>query len=151
MSMSRFITLWTHPDHAPEPVMEDKLAAAEGVLKARLPSDYREAILEFGLPRPTIALLDTICDRNLDLDDVSDFFSPQDIVAHTEDWRDLGLPEELIAFANDCMGNLFCFAADPSNNSEQPVFLWDHDDKSVETVAPSFTRWIENYCSLSAH
>lgn len=151
MSMSRFITLWTHPDYAPEPVMEDKLAAAESELNARLPSDYRAAILEFGLPRPTIALLDTICDRDLDLHDVSEFFSPQELVECTEDWRDLGLPEELMAFANDCMGNLFCFPADPSNNSEQPVFFWDHDDKSVETVAPSFTCWIEDFCSLSAH
>jgi len=43
--------------------------------------------------------------------DVSDFLRPSEMVTVTEDWRDMGLPEELVAFAADCMGNLFCFSA----------------------------------------
>src|SRR5215217_2049921 len=109
MSLSRFITLWTHPDYAPDPVSEDELKKAEGLLQTRLPPDYRIAVLEFGLPRPTIELLDAIVERELDLRDVSEFLGPAEIVSVTVDWRDLGLPEELVAFATDCMGNLFCF------------------------------------------
>ena len=151
MSMSRFITLWTHPDYPPEPVMEDELDTSERRLNTRLPSDYRDAVLAFGLPRTIAALLSTICDRELELRDVGDFFSPQGMVERTEDWRDCGLPEELVAFASDCMGNLFCFPVDPNNSREQPVLFWDHDDKSFETVAPSFARWIEDFCRLSSH
>lgn len=151
MSMSRFIKLWTYPDCATVPVRADQLHAAESRLNTRLPLDYRDAIIEFGLPSPAIALLDTICDRDLDLHDVSDFFSPEEIVEHTEGWRDLGLPEELVAFASDCMGNLFCFPEAQAESCELPVFFWYHDEKSVETLAPSFTRWIEGFSSLSAH
>lgn len=151
MTLRRFITLWTHPDHVPEPVTEDDLEAAERQLNARLPTDYRDAVIEFGLPHPTIALLDMICDREVDIQDVSSFFTPKEIVEHTLDWRDIGLSEEMVAFANDCMGNLFCFLIDPRDSSEQCIFFWNHDDQTIQTVAPSFTSWIESFCSLSPH
>src|SRR5687767_10607348 len=122
MSLSRFIALWTHPDYAPDPVSEDQLENAEGRLQTRLPTDYRNAVLQLGLPRPTIELLDVIVDRELALRDVSDFLNPAEIVSVTEDWRDLGLPEELVAFATDCMGNLFCLPTEADLGGEVPVF-----------------------------
>jgi hypothetical protein len=149
MTLSRFISLWTHPDSVPDTVGASDLEDLERRLETQLPLDYRDAILQFGLPRPTIELLDAICDRELDLSDVSDFLDPKEIVQVTEEWRELGLPEELFAFATDCMGNLFCFPTDTNSGREQPVFFWDHDSKQVETVASSFTRWIEDYCRLS--
>lgn len=151
MSLSHFISLWTHPDYAPEPVDASGLESVEHHLQTKLPLDYRKAILEFGLPRPTIELLEAICDRELDLHDVSEFLGPQEIVQVTEDWRDLGLPDELFAFATDCMGNLFCFPSDPDVNREQPVFYWNHDSKEVTAVASSFSFWIEGYCRLAAN
>lgn len=149
MSMSRFITLWMHPDTAPDPVSATDLEGVERRLETQLPSDYKDAILQFGLPRPSIDLLDAICDRELDVRDVSDFLGPKEVVQVTEDWRDLGLPDELVAFATDCMGNLFCFPTDLNSDREQPVFFWNHDSKQVDTVASSFTRWIEDFCRLS--
>lgn len=151
MSLSRFIALWTHPDCAPDPVSEAELESAEGRLQTRLPADYRDAVLQFGLPRPTIDLLDAIVDRELDLNDLSDFLSPAEIVAVTEDWRDLGLPEELVAFATDCMGNLFCFPTEADAGGEVPVFFFDHDDRTVDAIAPTFTRWIEEFCAVAPH
>lgn len=148
MSMRRFISLWTHPDYAPAPISSDDLESVERRLQTQLPSDYKEGILEFGLPRPTVELLDAICDRHLDLRDVSDFLGPDEIVEVTGEWRDLGLPEELFAFATDCMGNLFCFPSDP-NDAVQPVFYWNHDTKEVDTVAPSFSGWIEDFCRVA--
>ena len=148
MSMGRFISLWTHLDYAPAPISSNDLDRVERQLQTRLPSDYKDALLEFGLPRPTIELLDAICDRQLDLRDVSDFLGPNEIVEVTGEWRDLGLPEELFAFATDCMGNLFCFASDPDENAVQPVFFWEHDSKEVDTVASSFSGWIDDYCRV---
>jgi hypothetical protein len=150
MSLSRFIALWTHSDYAPDPVSEDELKNAEVRLQTRLPADYRNAVLQLGLPRPTIELLDAIVDRELDLRDVSEFLSPAEIVSVTEDWRDLGLPEELVAFATDCMGNLFCFPTE-ANGGEVPVSFFDHDERTVDVIAPSFTRWIEGFCGVAPH
>jgi len=149
MSLSRFIKLWTHPNYAPEPVVKEDLEGAERLLKTRLPTAYRNAILELGLPRPTIELLDAICDRDLDLYSLGDFLGPTEIAEVTGGWRDLGLPEELVAFATDGMGNLFCFPTSLEATEDLPVFLWDHDSKEVESVASSFSGWIEDYCRLS--
>jgi len=149
MSLSRFISLWTNPDYAPAPVSSEDLAGVERRLQMQLPSDYKEAVLEFGLPRPTTELLDAICNRQLDLRDVSDFLSPDEIVEETSEWRDLGLPEELLAFAKDCMGNLFCFLSDTNEGGVRSVFFWDHDSKEVDTVASSFSGWIEGFCGVA--
>ncbi len=151
MSLSRFIALWTDPGYAPDPVSEGELESAEGRLDTRLPADYRNAVLQVGLPRPTSALLDAIVDRELDLRDVSEFLSPADLVSVTEGWRDLGLPEELVAFATDCMGNLFCFPTAAEAGGPVPVFFFDHDDRSVDVIAPSFTHWIEEFCGVTPH
>lgn len=149
MSMSRFVALWTHPAHVPARVSRDDLEGVERRLQSQLPREYKDAILAFGLPQPTIDLLNSICDRELDLRDVSDFLGPDEMVEVASEWRDLGLPEELVAFATDCMGNLFCFATEAGAGGVQPVFFWDHDSKEVDIVAPSFSRWIEDFCSVA--
>jgi cell wall assembly regulator SMI1 len=151
MSLSRFISLWTHPDYAPDAVTEGELERVERRLETRLPADYKSAVLQFGLPRPTIELLDAIVDRQLDLREVSDFLGPAEMVTVTKDWRDLGLPEELVAFATDCMGNLFCFSAAAEAFGEMPVFFFDHDERSVDVVAPSFTQWVDDFCGVAPH
>lgn len=115
----------------------------------RLPADYRSAVLQLGLPRPTIALLDAIVDQELDLRDVSDFLSPAEVVSVTEDWRALGLPEELVAFATDCMGNLFCFPTAADTGGPVPVLFFDHDARTVEVIAPSFIIWIDELCGVA--
>ena len=149
MSLSRFVSLWTHPEYAPDAVSEDEIKRAEGRLETRLPTDYRNAVLQFGLPRPTIELLDTIVNRQLDLRDVSDFLAPSDMVTVTEDWREMGLPEELVAFARDSMGNLFCFPTRTDVCSEVPIYFFDHDNGDVDVVAPSFGRWIDEFCGVA--
>lgn len=130
---------------------EGELERVESRLATRLPADYRSAVLQFGLPSPTIELLDAVTDRQIALSCVSDFLDPAEMVAATEDWRALGLPEELVAFATDCMGNLFCFPAAAEAAGEASVFFFDHDERSVEEVAPSFTRWINDFCEVAPH
>jgi hypothetical protein len=148
MSLRDFIELWTSQGYPPDQVSLAELDAAEARLQTRLPTDYRSAVLEFGLPRPTIALLDTIVDHELGLADISDFHAPNEIVAETEGWCAAGMPQDLVAFGSDCCGNKFCFAVSDVRQPEQAVIFWDHDFNSVETVAPSFDRWIETYCTL---
>jgi hypothetical protein len=151
MSLNRFIVLWTHPGYPPDRVSEEALEAAERRLQTRLPTDYRNAVLECGLPRPNIELLNTIVDRQLDLRDVSGFLGPREVASETEEWRDLGSPEGLVAFATDCVGNLFCFPTEADAASEVPVFYFDHDLGTVEVIAQSFTRWIDEFCGVAPH
>jgi len=109
MSLARFAEKWCLDDYPPEPVSEEDLQSVELRFEVRLPEDYREAVLGLGLPRTSIALLDAIVDQNLVLFDLSDFYSPTEIINQTLSWRKLGLPENLIAIASDCSGNMFCF------------------------------------------
>jgi cell wall assembly regulator SMI1 len=145
------IALWTRLESASVPVSAGELDRAEERLQTRLPADYRSAVLQFGLPRPTFELLNAIVDRQLDLGDVSDFLSPTEMVSVTEEWRDLGLPEELVAFATDCMGNLYCFPKPDEPGGSTPIFFFDHDSRALDVVAPSFTRWIEDFCAVAPH
>jgi hypothetical protein len=31
------------------------------------------------------------------------------------------------------------------------MFFLDHDDRTVEVVAPSFCRWIDEFCAVAPH
>lgn len=147
MSLERFIEKWTHEDYTPEKVASPDLDAVEARFGFALPEDYRVAVLAHGLPRPTIALLDGILAAEAPFADVSDFFAPEEIIRLTEDWRGGGMPEHLVAFADDCGGNLFCFDAGPGAN-RSTVWFWNHDDGGVTVAADSFTSWIERFCSV---
>jgi hypothetical protein len=148
MSLERFIALWMTPDYPPRPVSEEGLRSVEARFGFACPADYREAVLRFGLVSPTLALLDTIVDRELDVADLSQLLDPKEMIESTDGWRGMGLPLDMIAFATDCCGNLFCF--DEQANGA-PVFLFDHDFGTTKPIAPSFTRWIEAYCALAPH
>lgn len=149
--MSRFVEKWCLAEYPPEPVSEAELWSAEDQLGVRLPADFREAVLQVGLPRPTVALLDAIVERELDVISVGDFYSPKEIVEETLGWRQLGMPEELVAFAGDGSGNKFCFDGarlKKGGGDAGAVWFFDHDFGTVEYVAPSFTAWISAFCDV---
>ncbi|MND83804.1 SMI1 / KNR4 family protein [compost metagenome] len=59
----------------------------------------------------------------------------------------MGLPTDKIAFASDCMGNLFAFdGSAPSQNSK--VWFFDHDTGEAALAAPSFAIWIQQFLDL---
>nr|WP_298470834.1 SMI1/KNR4 family protein [uncultured Erythrobacter sp.] len=126
---------------------EAALVMAEQELGSELPRSYKSAILRAGLPSPTIELLDFICDHEIDLPDLSDFHSPEDIASSTIDWREMGMPEHLIAFASDCSGNLFAFPTSTTGNRDE-VWFFDHDFGTSDKLADSFEDWLNLYNSL---
>lgn len=145
--LADFASKWSHPKYPPAPVRAADLATAEQQLGGRLPADFREAIIEIGLPRPTAALLTSVCETEADFADVSDLLPPEEMVASTLGWRDMGLPVQMIAFASDCMGNLFAFdGSAPSPGSA--VWFFDHETGETSLVAPSFAAWIQQYLDL---
>jgi hypothetical protein len=36
-------------------------------------------------------------------------------------------------------------------SGEAPVFFFDHDGKAVESIALSFTRWIDEFRAIAPH
>lgn len=153
MRLRDFNDKWASPAYPPDPVSEHDLRLAEQLLGVAFPSDYRDAVLQVGLPRPTIALLDAIVERELDLAPLGDFYAPNEIVEETRGWREIGMPEELIAIAGDGMGNKFCFDSKGLKRGTadgQAVWFFDHDFDTTEVIAPSFDAWIGALCAVEA-
>lgn len=137
-----------NPELPPEPVSVADLREAEGMLAFKFPFDYEREVLDVGLPRPTIALLDAIVERELNIASVGDFYSPEEIVSETTVWKDIGMPGHLIAIAGDESGNKFCFSTMQIDADRQGVWFFDHDFGTVEEIAPSFSAWIEALCDV---
>lgn len=148
MSLSRFVEKWTIPNYPPERVLATDLREAEERLVFKFPSDYEREVLDVGLPQPTIALLDAIVGRELDVASVGDFYSPEEIVSETTVWKDIGMPDHLIAIAGDESGNKFCFSTLQLDTDRQGVWFFNHDFGTVEEIAPSFSAWIEALCNV---
>lgn len=146
-ALADFASKWSHRDDAPERVLLADLERAETRLGGRLPDEYRAGLLNVGVPRPTAALLHSICEEEADFADVSEFFTADEMIASTHDWREMGLPNNKIAFASDCMGNLFAFDSSASTQGSE-VWFFDHDTGQTSLAAPSFTRWIQQFLDL---
>ena len=151
MALARFTEIWASADDPPQPVAEAELRGVEQRLNVHLPGDYRKAVLRVGLPRPTIALLDAIVERELDLHSLGDFYSPAEIIEETLAWREIGMPGSLVAIASDGCGNKFCFDADRLNDGSaegSAIWFYDHDFGTVDQIAASFDDWIEAFCRV---
>jgi len=68
-------------------------------------------------------------------------------VTQTIEWREIGMPHHLVAFASDCAGNKFSFSTSPNGRSDE-VWFFDHDFNTVDLVADSFEGWLEQFAKL---
>ena len=151
MSLAKFTERWTSAAYPPDAVSEPDLRSVERHFGLTLPDDYRRAMLLTGVPRPTIALLDAIVDRALDVNDLSDLYSPAEIIRQTRDFRAFGMPDHLIAIASDCSGNQFCFDATElkAGSADGPaIWFFDHDFGTTAKIAPDFEAWIDAFCAI---
>lgn len=146
-ALADFASKWSHPEYPPKPVLVADLERAEDGLGGRLPGEYRDAVLSIGLPQPTGALLHSVCEGEADFADVADFLTADEMISSTQAWREMGLPNDKIAFASDCMGNLFAFDSGALSQSSK-VWFFDHDTGGVALAAQSFGIWIQQYLDL---
>ncbi len=146
--LQRLAALWGSDDYPPEKVTLQALAQVERELGFVFPDDYRAAVLSVDLPRPTIALLESVLEQDIEFSVVNNFFQPHDIIETTQSWHKIGLRKDLIAFANDCSGNLFCFPSSDSLRVAGTVWLWDHDFDEVDEVAKTFGDWVFDMCAI---
>lgn len=149
--LAQFAEKCTSGSYAPAPVSEADLRSVEERFAVRLPDDYRQAVLQVGLPRPTIALLNAIVERELNLHCIGDFYSPTEIVEETLGWHEIGMPEQLIAFASDGCGNMFCFDGNrlKAGGPDSPaIWFFDHDFATTDQIAATFDAWISALCDV---
>lgn len=143
-----FSIQWAHPDTPPKQVTPSDLTSSEIALGVQFPEEYKEEVLSAGLPSPSLALLSAIVDQEVDLHDLTELNTPNEILEETMSWREIGLPSNLIVIGTDGMGNKFCFdATDLQGGKVQaaPIYFWDHDFEKVDFVANSFRDWIGTY------
>jgi SMI1-KNR4 cell-wall len=151
-TLKKFISAWVHPDYGPIPVTQEALDRAEARLDTYLPRSYRRCMIEVGPPGTALSLLTTIVDRRLDLPSIGDFLSPEDVMSTTEDWREAGLPENMVAFATSGGGDLYCFEVVPEGAAvpeDATVWYFDHEERETESLNLNFSEWLALYANIS--
>lgn len=138
---------WTWPKRD-TPIKTNRVVETERFLGLYLPDDYKQfACKHIGLPKLPDAPEETLC---VQVDTkyggkgeemyLWDFYDPIRIRQELEEEIE-GLPKALVPFANDMVGNYFCF--DYRKKSTFPtVVLWDHEAIEVYPVAKSFTAFL---------
>ena len=128
----------------------DELHLIEKDLGTIFPQSYIDFMLIYGEAYAP-SLLDLIIDEDADIHDLQNITSIKDTIEGTKMYWSGGMPDDLIGFGNDSMGNMFCFKK-INRNSERPddlpVWFFDHDFNEVSQISESFDSWLESYISL---
>ncbi|KMY44740.1 hypothetical protein AC622_11310 [Bacillus sp. FJAT-27916] len=122
-------------------VTETEINRAEEQLGIRLPAEYKE--------------LFTLT-NNAQVDEWT-FFPIKDpanlkktwddLVRQNNELRDEGMPEDLIAIAEDETGDLLCYRRTEEGIDER-VYLWDHETGEREELASGLREFILSYEAL---
>ena len=132
-------------------ISDDELNHAEVALGVKFPEAYREFAVTFGAVWTPIILESIPEDTTEEYFDVQQFTPGAELVQANELYWSGGMSSDLIGFANDCMGNLFCFRRediDADRPDDCPVWLFDHDYCSERQFMDTFDFFIARYLSL---
>lgn len=153
IALVKFVELWGHEMAPPQAVDQEDLERVERALDIRFPQDYKDQLILVGAVYTDLDLLSAIISFESELADLNQLFTPSDIETETVRWRDIGMPETLVAIGSDSLGNKFCFDAsdlEDANRQGAPVWYWDHDLLYTKKVGSSFSDWIERYNDMAA-
>jgi len=125
------------------------IAELESNLEAVLPDSYKYLISTYGLIH-TPNVLTKICDLGVDVSEVQDFLSLDDIFSLSKLYEMGGMPKGHILFASDCKGNMFCFKLKDceSKQTDIPVWFYDQNLSTVEKISNTFIEWLEEFNKL---
>jgi len=147
-SIDLFVKNWGS-NHSMVPIDNSDIAELESNLNAFLPDSYKYLLSTYGLVHsPNV--LTKICDLSVDISDVQDFLSLDDVFSLSKLYEMSGMPKGHILFASDCQGNMFCFKLSDCTNAQSdiPVWFYDHGLCTVKKVSRSFTQWLEQFNEL---
>src|SRR4051812_39964642 len=123
-----FVTEFSQPRESPVAVPKD-LAKIEAEIGTALPQSYVIFIETHGVPF-TPGILDLVVEKGRGGPDIQEFFTAEQVVQDSRLYWSGGMSEELIGFASDCMGNMFCFRRRPAGTprpDDAEVWFFDHD------------------------
>lgn len=145
-----FVDKWTHPEYRPTPVAQEQLDKCARELEVEFPASYIEYATVYGSGGPTMELLNSIVDGELEVNDLSDMHTPDEIIDSIESWKSAGMPNDLVPIASDSMGNMFCFKHSEimEPNDDAGIWFFDHDFDTVEKTHDSFTAWINELVQI---
>jgi len=131
------------------PIDSNDISALESKLKVFLPDSYKYLISSYGLVHsPNV--LTKICDLGVDISEVQDFLSLDDIFSLSQLYEMTGMPKGHILFASDCKGNMFCFKLTDceSKQIDAPVWFFNQNLCTITKVSNSFSEWLEQFNQL---
>ena len=147
-SIDTFVKNWGSKN-AMVPINGDDIAELESKLNGFLPESYKYLISTYGLVH-TPNVLTKICDLKSEISEVQDFLSLEDVASLSQLYEMSGMPKGHILFASDCKGNMFCFKLSDctSQQTDAPVWFFDHGACTVTQVSDSFTKWLDQFNEL---
>jgi hypothetical protein len=127
------------------------LATMEQELGTSLPQSYVAFMQTHGAIR-TPSMLKLVVDTESDLWALEDFITPGEAIRDTKLYWSGGMSAELVGFAGDGMGNLFCFRrlrTGAPRPDDVPVCFFDHEFPDANSeLAKSFDEWLASYLKL---
>lgn len=134
----------------PSPAADLDIQRVEQELSTVLPQAYITFMQAHGAVR-TPSLLSLIADGRHEQWDVMALSELAEVSADTKSYWSAGMPEHLIGFASDSMGNLFCFrrvAPASPRADDAEVWFFDHEFCSESRLANGFDEWLLSYLKL---
>ena len=140
MTLASFAAIWHHPANQFVKVEAEALESAQAALGFKFPDDYIAQVLDTGLPQGgfPVEAYEALDAQEVETFLVDSFFTPEEIVRLTRDYWSAGMPAEVVGFAYDNGGNMFCF-----HQTEPGVWIFDHDYITVTQLAPTFSAWTD--------
>jgi len=147
-SIDLFVTNWGSKQ-AMVPIDSQDIATLEAKFNAYLPHSYKYLIATYGLVH-TPNVMTKVCDLGVDISQVQDFLSLEDVFSLSKLYEMTGMPSGHILFASDCKGNMFCFkqADCASQQKDLPVWFFNQQACTVTQISNSFIEWLEGFNQL---
>ncbi|WP_144211005.1 SMI1/KNR4 family protein [Shewanella donghaensis] len=147
-SIDLFVKNWGSKN-AMVPIKSLYIEELEEKLAVVLPDSYKYLISKYGLVH-TPNVLTKICDLGVDISEVQDFLSLDDVSLLSNLYEMSGMPKGHILFASDCKGNMFCFKKTDCETSQKdaPVWFYNQGQGTVEKVSASFSAWLDQFNDL---
>ncbi|NRA73055.1 MAG: SMI1/KNR4 family protein [Gammaproteobacteria bacterium] len=138
-----FIENWTGKNSM-VPIAWDNITDLESNLAAYLPDSYKYLLSTYGLVRTPNVLTKT-CDLNVEISNVQDFLSLEDVCSLSKLYEMTGMPTGHILFASDSKGNMYCFKLSDCENKQTDCAVWffDRAISSVTKVSDTFVEWLD--------
>jgi len=140
-----FISNWSGKE-AMVAISQKAVDELERKLDAVLPESYKYLLITYGLIHTPNVLTKT-CDLSVNINNVQDFLSLDDVDSLSKLYQMSGMPPGYVLFASDSTGSMYCFKLSEcgENKNDVPVWYFDQHAGTVTHVSDSFITWLNGF------